>query len=116
MNIIALTGNLGNDPEVFFSTEGTQVTSFSLAFRSGKQKTGWIKVVCFNKTAELAQKHLHKGAKINVNGMLDQEEWKPEGGEKKRTLKVIANSLDFLKTDGRGFEGKDPGDNDSIPF
>ena len=51
LNQTILTGNLGADPEVFYSTEGSPIASFSLAFKSSKKKTGWIKVKCFNKLA-----------------------------------------------------------------
>jgi len=62
INQLILTGNLGNDPEIFFDQSGNPVTSFSLAFNSGREKTGWIKCVCFNKNAEVAEKYLHSGA------------------------------------------------------
>jgi single-strand DNA-binding protein len=39
-----LTGNLGADPEGFYSSEGTPVATFNLAFRSSKKKTGWINI------------------------------------------------------------------------
>lgn len=55
LNQCTLTGNLGGDPEVFYSSEGNPVANFSLAFHSSKKKTGWIKVVCFQKLAEVAQ-------------------------------------------------------------
>ena len=60
LNQTVLTGNLGADPEVFYSSEGHPVATFNLAFRVAKKKTGWIKVVCFGKLAELAEKHLHR--------------------------------------------------------
>lgn len=105
MNTIILTGNLGADPESFFTTVGVQIVTFSMAFRSTKDKTdNWIKVTCFNKTAELAEKHLHKGARIGVTGILDQDKWETDQGETRSTLKIIANSIEFIKTDGRGFE------------
>ena len=53
LNHTVLTGNLGADPEVFYSSEGNPVSSFNLAFRSSKKKTGWIKIVCFNRLAEV---------------------------------------------------------------
>jgi single-strand DNA-binding protein len=81
LNQLILTGNLGNDPEIFFGSEGDPVTSFSLAFKSGREKTGWIKCVCFNKNAEIAEKYLHSGARIAVVGYLQQSKWKTnEGG------------------------------------
>jgi len=99
---------MGGDPESFFSDGGTQVVSFSMAFRSTKDKTdNWVKITCFNKTAELAEKYLHKGARIGVTGMLDQDKWETNEGESRSTLKLIANSIEFIKTDGRGFEGQD---------
>ena len=54
LNQCTLTGNLGADPEVFYNPEGNPVTSFNIAFHSSKKKTGWIKVVCFQKLAEVA--------------------------------------------------------------
>ena len=108
MNTTVLTGNLGADPESFFSDSGTQVVSFSMAFRSTKDKTdNWVKITCFNKTAEIAEKYLHKGARIGITGMLDQDKWETNEGESRSTLKLIANSIEFIKTDGRGFEGQE---------
>lgn len=105
MNICIITGHLGADPESKYTQDGMLVVSFSLAFKSSKEKTGWIKTVCFNKTAELAEKYLHKGAKLAVTGMIDQDKWTTDRGENKTMIKLIANSLEFIKTDGRGFEG-----------
>ena len=75
LNQCTLTGNLGGDPEVFYSSEGNPVASFSLASHSSKKKTGWIKLTCFQKLAEVAAKYLHKGARIAVIGTLDEGDW-----------------------------------------
>jgi single-strand DNA-binding protein len=112
MNICVITGNLGSDPESFFSEGGTQVVTFPMAFRSTKDKTSWVKITCFNKTAELAEAHLHKGARVGIIGMLDQDKWETNEGESRTMLKLIANSIEFIKTDGRGFEKHD----DEPPF
>lgn len=104
MNQSVLAGNLGNDPEVFYGSEGDLITSFSLAFKSGKDKTSWIKCVCFNKVAETAQKYLHTGARIAVIGRLNQTKWKTEGGETRSGFELIVNEIEFIKTDGRGFD------------
>ncbi len=113
MNQLILIGNLGADPEMFFSSEGKQVASFNLAFRAGRNKTGWIKVTCFNKMAEVAEKYLHKGARVAVVGSLDFEKWESEG-QARTGHKLLCNSIDFIKTDGRGFE--DGQDRDEVPF
>lgn len=107
LNQTVLTGNLGADPEVFYSSEGKIIANFNLAFRSGKDKTGWIRVVCFNRLAEAAEKYLHKGAKIGVIGALEQHKWQADDGTQKSAFQLIANSLEFIKTDGRGFESSE---------
>jgi single-strand DNA-binding protein len=104
MNHTILTGNLGDDPKSFFTPDGVQIVTFDLAFRSGKDKTSWIRVSCFKKTAELVMKYLHKGARIGIDGRLDQNKWTAEDGQPRSSFRVIANQIDFIKTDGRGFE------------
>jgi single-strand DNA-binding protein len=104
LNSCILTGNLGADPETFYSSEGDPVAKFNLAFRSSKKKSGWIKVTCFQRLAETAERYLHKGARIAVVGTLDQNKWKSDKGNKKSSIQLIANSIEFIKTDGRGFD------------
>ena len=114
LNNCLLTGNLGADPEVFYSSEGNPVASFNLAFRSTKKKTGWIRVTAFGRLAEVTEKYLHKGARIAVIGTLDRQKWETDEGVTRSSYQLICNSLEFVRTDGRGFEeGKD---NDEIPF
>lgn len=104
LNQCTLTGNLGGDPEVFYSSQGEPVATFNLAFHSSKKKTNWIKVTCFHKLAEVVQKYLHKGARIAVIGTLDQSRWETDEGIQRSSFHLIANTLEFIKTDGRGFE------------
>jgi single-strand DNA-binding protein len=115
LNQCVLTGNLGADPEVFYNPEGSAVTSFNIAFHSSKKKTGWIKVVCFQKLAEVASQYLHKGARIGIIGTLDQNKWESNEGVQKSSFQLIANSLEFIKTDGRGFKENQSTD-EEVPF
>jgi single-strand DNA-binding protein len=114
LNQTVLTGNLGADPEVFYSSEGNPVASFNLAFRSSKKKTGWIRCVTFNKLAEVVEKYLHKGARIGIIGTLDQQKWETDEGVTRNSYQLITNSLEFIKTDGRGFEENQ--DKNDVPF
>jgi single-strand DNA-binding protein len=116
MNVSVLIGNLGGDPESAFTNEGTQVVTFSLAFRSGKDKTSWIQVKCWNKMAEVAETYLHKGAKIAVTGMLVQNKWTTDDGQNRSIHQIFANSIDFIKTDGRGFENGESQPDEETPF
>ena len=99
---------------MFYSSEGEPVATFNLAFRSSKKKTGWIKVTCFKKLSEIVSRHLHKGARIAVIGTLDQHKWETDEGQTRTSYQLIANTLEFIKTDGRGFE--EGSDKDTPPF
>jgi single-strand DNA-binding protein len=112
LNNCILTGNLGADPEIFYSSEGDPVATFNMAFRSSKKKTGWIKVTAFKKLSEICEKHLHKGARIAVIGTLDQQKWETDEGAARTTIQLIANTIEFIKTDGRGLEER----TDQAPF
>jgi len=103
INNVVLVGNLGGDPEVFFTPEGSSIAKFSLAFKSSKQKTSWMRCVCFGKLAEIAEKHLHQGARVGIVGSLDEQKWESEG-VKRSSFQINCNSIEFIKTDGRGFE------------
>jgi len=115
LNSCILTGNLGADPEVFYSSEGNPVATFNLAFRSSKKKTCWIKVTCFQRLAEITEKHLHKGARIAVIGTLDQQKWETDEGVQRSSFQLLCNSLEFIRTDGRGFDEGQANDDDT-PF
>jgi single-strand DNA-binding protein len=114
LNSCILTGNLGADPEMFYSSEGQPVATFNLAFRSSKKKTGWIKITCFQKLAEIAERYLHKGARIAIIGTLDQQKWETDEGVQRSSFQLIANSIEFIKTNGKGFEEGQP--DDDIPI
>ena len=114
LNSCILTGNLGADPEIFYSSEGQPVATFNLAFRSSKKKTGWIKITCFQRMAETAERYLHKGARIAIIGTLDQQKWETDEGVQRSSFQLIANSIEFIKTNGKGFEEGQP--DDDIPI
>ena len=83
----------------------------NLAFRSSKKKTNWIKITCFNKLAEITEKYLHRGARIAIIGTLDQQKWETDEGVQRSSFQLIANTIEFIKTDGRGFEDGEGEDN-----
>jgi single-strand DNA-binding protein len=73
-------------------------------------------VVCFSRLAEIAEKHLHKGARIGVIGTLDQQKWEDQERVANSSFQLIGNSVEFVRTDGRGFEGNQQSGDDDIPF
>jgi len=118
LNQIVLVGNIGNDPDSFFTSEGTQIASFSLAFNCSKKSTGWVKCSCFGRMAEIAVKFLHKGARIGVQGTLDQHHWTGEDGSARSSFQINCQQLEFIKIDGLGFKEEENSTkkDDEVPF
>ena len=98
LNTCILAGNLGADPEITYSQSGTPIATFNLAFHSGKDKTSWIRVTAFSHQAEICEKYLKKGARVAITSTLDQEKWETSEGETRTAYKLIANSIEFIKT------------------
>ena len=94
VNKVILIGNLGKDPDVRTTQNGSQVAKFSLATSEkykGQEKTQWHNITCFSNQAETAQKYLKKGSKIFVEGKLDYQQYEHDGQTKYRTEIVCFN-------------------------
>ena len=111
MQKVLLIGNLGRDPEVKYSQQGTAIAQFSVATterwkdNSGelKEHTEWFAVKAFNRLAEIAGEHLHKGSRIYVEGRKRTESWddKQTGAKHYRDL-VYVDRIEFLDSKGNG--------------
>ena len=98
MNNVTLIGNLGRDPEYRETT--TNVCKFTVAVTSGygeKQRTDWIPVVCFGKTADNCYKYLKKGSRVWVVGRIQTDSYEKEG-RNIYTTDIIASQIGFLTT------------------
>lgn len=121
---MTLIGNLGSDPELKTTGNGTQVCNMRVAVsekRKGEDVTQWFGVVAFGKTGELAMQYLHKGSKAYFEGPFSSREWTTKEGEKRTQLEVVANTILFLdgKKDGAPAmaKGGPPAlSDDDIPF
>lgn len=103
LNLVQLIGNLGKDPEMRYTANGTAVASFSLAvgrsFGSGedrREKTEWFNIVVWNKLAEVVAQHLEKGRKVYVQGRLENRSWDGPDGQKRYRTEVVAGEVMFL--------------------
>ena len=107
-----LIGNLGKDPDVQYLEGNIAVAKFSLATtetykdRAGKliSQTEWHTVVLWRGLAELAQKYLHKGSLVYIEGRLRTRSWEDKEGNKKFATEVVGDNLIMLdkRTDGHG--------------
>lgn len=118
VNRVMLIGNLGKDPDIQFLEGNIGVAKFSLATtetykdRSGKliSQTEWHTVVLWRGLAELAQKYLHRGSLVYIEGRLKTRSWEDKEGNKKFATEVVGDNLIMLdkRNDGTmpatGFE------------
>ena len=105
-----LIGNLGRDPDIQHLEGNIAVAKFPLATtetfkdRSGKliSQTEWHTVVLWRGLAELAQKYLHKGSLVYIEGRLRTRSWEDKEGNKKFATEVVGDNLIMLdkRTDG----------------
>lgn len=110
-NKIIIVGNLGKDPELRYTPQGTPVCSFSMATNekrksaSGEMQdtTTWFRVTLWNKQAENASKYLQKGRPVYIEGRLRVEEYTDREGKTRQTLEVTATDMQFIG--GRGEDG-----------
>lgn len=104
VNRVMLIGNLGKDPDVQFLEGNIGVAKFPLATtetfkdRSGKlvSQTEWHTVVLWRGLAELAQKYLHKGSLVYIEGRLRTRSWEDKEGNRKFATEVVGDNLIML--------------------
>ena len=112
VNKVILIGNLGRDPEVRYMTSGAAVCNFSIATsRRWKDKQGelqeeteWHNIVCYERTAENAEKYLSKGSPVYIEGRLKTRKWEDKEGVTKYTTEIICEQMQFL---GKREDGED---------
>lgn len=104
LNKIMLIGNLGRDPELNVTQEGTPVTKFSLAVSRNtktstgerKEETEWFNVVAWRQLAETCERYLHKGSKVYIEGRLQTRKYTDRNGVERTSVEVIASDMEML--------------------
>ncbi len=103
LNKTMMIGNLGTDPEMRYTANGSAVTTFRLAVSRSfgsdgerREETEWFTIVTWNKLAELMGQHLQKGRKVFVEGRLANRSWDGPDGQKRYRTEIIANQVLFL--------------------
>lgn len=114
MNVVILTGFLGNNPDVKQIEGGSTVCNMSLATNQHwkdkdgqkKQRTDWHRIVCFGSLGETCAKYLRKGSQVAVRGELRCNNWEDEEGNKRTSVEVLAKNVDFLDRKSEDSESK----------
>lgn len=116
VNKVILVGNLGRDPEVRYSPEGSAICNVSIATTSSwkdkasgekREETEWHRVVFYNRLAEIAGEYLKKGRSIYVEGRLKTRKWQDkETGADRYSTDIVADQMQMLGgRDGGGESG-----------
>ena len=117
VNKVILVGNLGRDPEIRSTQDGTRIANLSVATsenwrdkNSGerKERTEWHRVAIFNdRLVDVVEKYLKKGAKVYIEGQLQTRKWTDQQGQERYTTEVVLQRYrgELTMLDGRGEQG-----------
>ncbi len=99
VNKVILVGNLGRDPEVRSTQDGTKIVHLAVATserwrdrNSGenRERTEWHRVVIFNeRLGEVAEKYLSKGRSVYLEGALQTRKWQDQSGQERYTTEIV---------------------------
>ena len=131
VNKVLLIGNLGQDPEAWFTPQGTAVTNLSVATNESwkdqngeiQEKTEWHRVVMFGRMAENADKYMSKGQMVYIEGRLKTREWEDKNQVKRRTTEIHCDNFTMLGRRDDSYQGNinkdqenDQSSDDDLPF
>ena len=115
VNKVILIGNLGADPEIRYTSNGTAVANFRIATterwnnQNGEkeERTEWHRIVAFARLGEICGEYLSKGKPVYIEGRLQTREWNDKDGNKRQTTEIVATTMQMLGSGGSG--GQIPG-------
>jgi single-strand DNA-binding protein len=127
VNKVILVGNLGRDPEVRYTRNGTAVATLNIATtetwtdQNGQRqdRTEWHRVVAWSKLAEIVKEYLSKGQQVYIEGKLQTRSWDDRDGNKRYTTEIKADQMVMLggRRDAGGRELEPPpGPENEEPF
>lgn len=127
VNRVTLIGNVGRDPEIRLTQDGSKIASFSLATSESRRdkntgeridRTEWHRVVVFNEhIADVVEKYVKKGSKLYLEGQLQTRKWTDQQGVDRFVTEVVLGRFrgDMVLLDNRnsseGGYGSSDGDN-----
>ena len=101
-----LIGRLGTEPELRYTQQGIPITTFRMAISrqwrdsEGNQRdeTEWFTVVSWNRLAEICSEYLQKGARVYIEGRLQNRSWDDaQSGEKRFRTEIVASDMIILE-------------------
>lgn len=113
VNKVIILGNLGADPEMKYTANGTAVCNLRIATSEAfkgqdgqwQERTEWHRVVVYGKSAENCGQYLSKGRQVYVEGRLQTRSWDDQSGQKRWMTEVVARDVQFLGGGQAGGQG-----------
>jgi single-strand DNA-binding protein len=111
VNKVILVGNLGKDPEVRYSPNGSAMANVTIATTESwkdrqtgekQEKTEWHRVVFFSRLAEIVGEYLKKGSQVYIEGRLQTRKWQGQDGQDRYTTEIVANDMQMLGSRSAG--------------
>ena len=126
---VTIVSNLGRDPEMRYTPDGTPVTSFSVATNrkwnrpdgSQGEETVWFRITAWRRMAEVCNQYLQKGRQVLIEGTLKPDEngapriWTGNDGIARASYEVTAQTVKFLGGRGEGPPAETPGSPEEPP-
>ena len=110
VNKVILIGNVGKDPDVRYLDSGVAVATFSLAttergytLQNGTQvpdRTEWHNIVLWRGLAQTAEKYVHKGDKLYIEGKIRSRSYDDQNGIKRTIVEIFADNMEMLTPRG----------------
>lgn len=123
-NVVAISGNIGAEPELRVTTGGTQILTFGVAVSERKPDgnngwtnyTNWVDCVMFGSRAASLKQYLHKGMHVSLSGSLSYSSWE-SNGQRRSKLEVKIADIDFSGSKRESAPAPEPDVYDyDIPF
>jgi single-strand DNA-binding protein len=106
VNKVILIGNVGKDPDVRYLDNGVAVATFPLAtteraytLQNGTQvpeRTEWHNIVLWRGLAQTAEKYVHKGDKLFIEGKIKSRSYDDQNGVKRYVVEIFADNMEML--------------------
>ena len=106
MNKVLLIGNVGKEPDVRYYEQDQAVASFPLAttergytLQNGTQvpdRTDWHNIVLYRGLAKVAEKYIHKGDKLYIEGRIRYRSYDDQKGMRRYVTEILAENMEVL--------------------
>ena len=118
LNKVMIIGNLGKDPEMKYTPQGTPITTFSVAVSRNRKgpdgqaidETEWFRVVAWEKLAETCNEVSAQGQQSVHRGPLADTQIYGQDGQERQMVEVVANEMQMLDSrqpgQGGGYDGE----------